>query len=333
MEGSKISVIVPVYKVEPYLRKCLDSVVNQTYQNLEIILVDDGSPDRCGAICEEYAVRDKRIRVIHKENGGVSSARNAGLSAVTGEWIGWVDSDDWIEADMYECLLKKAEEQEADIAVCGMAEHCPAGTFQRGWKEEQTLDNRQALKMLLENGTMHNSLCDKLWRKELFQGLWFPEGQVYEDMDMVGRLFERAGRVLCVPGVKYHYIQREDGIMGDRSLKKRLEHYETARRRLEEMGRRWPEFVSMLEGQCVASAVPVWCGYYSNPREERKRYRSQIEKIAAFGKENYRKALEYISLGRIGRMVVRLIPHTQWWSFALAGALSWAYQVKRGRGL
>ena len=97
----KISVIVPVYKVEPYLRKCLDSIINQTYRNLQIILVDDGSPDNCGAICDEYASKDSRIEVIHEENGGVSAARNAGLKLAAGDYIGWVDSDDWIEPDMY----------------------------------------------------------------------------------------------------------------------------------------------------------------------------------------------------------------------------------------
>ena len=106
MQTPKISVIVPVYKVEPYLRKCLDSIVGQTYQNLEIILVDDGSPDKCGEICDEYARRDERIQVIHQENGGVSAARNAGLKKVTGEWIGWIDPDDWAEPDMFEYLLK-----------------------------------------------------------------------------------------------------------------------------------------------------------------------------------------------------------------------------------
>jgi len=97
---AKISVIVPVYKVEPYLRKCLDSIVGQTHRNLEIILVDDGSPDNCGAICDEYAARDERIKVIHKENGGVASARNAGLAVASGDYIGWGGSDDWIETDM-----------------------------------------------------------------------------------------------------------------------------------------------------------------------------------------------------------------------------------------
>ena len=101
MDTPKISVIVPVYKVEQYLRKCLDSIVNQTYCNLEIILVDDGSPDSCGAICDEYVTKDGRVNAIHKENRGVSSAKNTGLSAATGEWVGWVDADDWIEPDMY----------------------------------------------------------------------------------------------------------------------------------------------------------------------------------------------------------------------------------------
>ena len=125
MPDAKISIIVPVYKVEPYLRKCLDSIVGQTYQKLEIILVDDGSPDSCGAICDAYAARDERIRVIHKENGGVASARNAGLDAATGDYIGWVDSDDWIEADMFECLLKGAEDYDADIVVCGREDSYP----------------------------------------------------------------------------------------------------------------------------------------------------------------------------------------------------------------
>ena len=146
MKEPKISVIVPVYKVEPYLRKCLDSIVNQTYRNLEIILVDDGSPDNCGAICDEYAAGDGRIRVIHQENGGVSSARNAGLSAVTGEWVGWVDSDDWIEPDMYEYLLKNALEQNADIAVCSHYEvHRETEVF-CGWTGVQLLDTEAALK-------------------------------------------------------------------------------------------------------------------------------------------------------------------------------------------
>lgn len=111
----KLSVIVPIYNVEPYLRQCLDSIVNQTYRNLEIILVDDGSPDNCGAICDEYAEKDERIFVVHKQNGGLSAARNDGIARATGEWITFVDSDDWCDTDYYEQLFKALENE--DLAM------------------------------------------------------------------------------------------------------------------------------------------------------------------------------------------------------------------------
>ena len=111
----KVSIIVPVYKVEKYLRKCIDSIINQTLKDIEIILVDDGSPDNCGKICDEYAAKDTRIKVIHKENGGLSSARNAGMEVAEGEYIGFVDSDDWIESDMYMTLWQKAKDINADL--------------------------------------------------------------------------------------------------------------------------------------------------------------------------------------------------------------------------
>lgn len=113
-----ISVIVPVYKVEKYIKKCIESIINQTYENLEIILVDDGSPDNCGKICDEYAKKDKRIKVIHKENGGVSSARNLGLEKSNGQYITFIDSDDWIEEEYCEILLTTLKEQNADCAIC-----------------------------------------------------------------------------------------------------------------------------------------------------------------------------------------------------------------------
>lgn len=114
-----ISVIVPVYKVEKYLNQCVDSITNQTYKNLEIILVEDGSPDNCGRICDEYAKKDSRIKVIHKENGGVSSARNVGLNTSTGNWIAFVDSDDWIEKEYFEAMINQAKKENANVILCG----------------------------------------------------------------------------------------------------------------------------------------------------------------------------------------------------------------------
>ena len=116
----KVSIIVPVYKVEKYLRKCIDSIINQTLKDIEIILVDDGSPDNCGKICDEYAAKDTRIKVIHKENGGLSSARNAGMEVAEGEYIGFVDSDDWIETDYVGELLFCLIQSESDMAICSI---------------------------------------------------------------------------------------------------------------------------------------------------------------------------------------------------------------------
>ncbi len=333
MKEPKISVIVPVYKVEPYLRKCLDSIVNQTYRNLEIILVDDGSPDNCGAICDEYAAGDGRIRVIHQENGGVSSARNAGLSAATGEWVGWVDSDDWIEPDMYEYLLKNALEQNADIAVCSHYEvHRETEVF-CGWTGVQLLDTEAALKLLLENNQMKNLLWDRLWRREILDGLVFPVGHTYEDIAVMHRLFLKARRVLCLPEAKYHYRQRQGSIVDDKSLGNRINHYHAAKLRLDEMYLQWPQFRQLLEAQCVASAVGIWTGYYSNPKKERRRYHEELKEIAAFGKIHYRKALEHMNLGLAGRLVLYLIPHAAWWAFSLAGFCGWGYKIKHGRAL
>ena len=114
-----ISVVVPVYNVEKYIDKCINSIINQTYKNLEIILVDDGSPDNCGKICDEYAKKDNRIKVTHKENGGVSSARNIGIKNATGDWLTFVDADDWIENNFVEQLLKIGNQENAEIVLCG----------------------------------------------------------------------------------------------------------------------------------------------------------------------------------------------------------------------
>jgi len=333
MDEPKISVIVPVYNVEPYLRKCLDSIVNQTYRNLEIILVDDGSPDHCGAICDEYAEKDSRIVVIHKENGGVSSARNAGLAAVTGEWIGWVDPDDWIEADMFSCLIEGTLEMYVDIVVCGRYEEYEGYTTERVWKNREMLGRHEAIKKLLENDLMQNFLWDKLWKKELFCGIWFPEGRTYEDIAVMHRLFERTATVCCLPVSKYHYFQRRNSIVSNVSLKNRINHYLAAKERYYEMKDAWPEFQNLLEAQCVASAVGIWTSYLKNPYEDRRTCRDQLQEISEFAGEHYKSALKHMRLGPTGRAVICLTPHPNTWAFVLSLIFSWAYKMKHGREL
>jgi glycosyltransferase involved in cell wall biosynthesis len=199
-----ISVIVPVYNVEIYLRKCLDSIINQTYKNLEIILVDDGSPDNCGKVCDEYATKDKRVKVIHKANGGQSSARNAGLDIATGEYIAFVDSDDYIAENMYEDLIGIAQKEMADIVTY---------TFyiidSRGIRIAQTVDadnlSIDEIRYLVLMDKYLNCACDKLHKAELFKDLRFFEGVYSEDLFITPTLFFRAQKVVLTQKPYYYY--------------------------------------------------------------------------------------------------------------------------------
>lgn len=311
----------------------MESVLTQTYHDLEIILVDDGSPDGCGKICDEYAERDERVKVIHKPNGGVASARNAGLAAATGEWIGWVDSDDWAEPALFETLLRGALETSAEISVCGHWEEYRGRREVSGWQERRVLDTEQALGELLENGRMKNLLWDRIFHRTLFDGLQFPEGRTYEDIAVMHWLFLRAEKVACLPEVLYHYRQREGSIVDNTSLGNRINHYIASKERYDALSGEWPQFRQLMEAQCVASAVGIWAGCLSNPRGDREKYVKDLQAIADFSAIHYQKALKYMDLGLAGRMVLRLTQHNSWWAFAAARGVAALYRWKHGREL
>ena len=222
-----ITVIVPVYKVEDYLERCVESIRNQTYQNLEVILVDDGSPDRCGEMCDELAAKDSRIQVIHKKNGGLSSARNAGIDMAKGEYIGFVDSDDWIEPDMYENLYRAAVEYDAQIVASGLQEDYPDGRVRHfdpeypANSQVQVYSKLEALRICLENTKITFSACDKLFHRDIFRDIRMTEGILFEDMEMTPRCLELTQRVVYDPRPYYHYIMTEDSILrGNYSLRR-----------------------------------------------------------------------------------------------------------------
>lgn len=216
-----ISVIVPVYNVEPYLRRCIDSILNQTYQTLEILLVDDGSPDGCPQICDGYAELDGRVRVIHKPNGGLSSARNAGIAQAAGEWIGFVDSDDYIAPKMYEKLYDAVKQNDADLAICDYVFVDNAG------KETQTdctsigyevLTKREAFNKLnilgpnRKSSVKYITAVNKLYRRSIFDGCLFKECVLHEDEFFVHRMLECCTTVAVVGEVLYYYVQRDGSI-------------------------------------------------------------------------------------------------------------------------
>lgn len=221
-----VSIIVPVYKVEKYLEYCVKSLINQTLNDIEIILVDDGSPDSCGEICDKLAKSDERIKVIHKINGGLSSARNAGIDVATGEYIGFVDSDDWIEPDMYEYLLKLIKEYNADIADCEMLETAQRQFTKINQKEViEKLNQKEALDMFfrVSKSNINYCVCDKLFKKVIFEKVKFTEGIIFEDIDFNYKALMHVDTVVVSNSCKYYYYKNAEGISRNSFRKKDLE--------------------------------------------------------------------------------------------------------------
>lgn len=219
METPLISVIVPVYKVESYLNRCVDSIINQTYHNLEIILVDDGSPDNCGKICDEYMIKDYRIKVIHKENGGQSEARNVGLDMAKGEYITFVDSDDWIHYQYIEILYNDIIQANADISMCTFIRtsdiHCADKAYKRYRNHKPKIMNKeQAIEKTLYQNKLDSSPWDKLYKRNLFDGLRFTVGRIYEDLEIIYKIYDRATILTYTDYALYYYFYREDSTLG-----------------------------------------------------------------------------------------------------------------------
>lgn len=209
----KVSIIVPVYKAEAYLHRCVDSILDQTFTDFELLLIDDGSPDRSGEICDEYAQKDSRIRVIHKENGGVSSARQRGLDEAVGEYTIHADPDDWVEPNMLEELYKKAKQDDADIVICDYFNNI--GTKQTICRQcPSSLEPKQVLMELFQQ--LHGSCCNKLARRVCYKqyGIEFPRGINYcEDLfTWVQFLSHKEVKVAYLNKAFYHYFDNPESI-------------------------------------------------------------------------------------------------------------------------
>lgn len=209
-----VSVIIPIYKVEQYLRRCIDSIVNQTYTNLEIILVDDGSPDNCSQICDEYAAKDKRIIVIHKENGGLSDARNAGLEICKGEYVSFVDSDDWIANSFVEQLVNAVILHDADISVTNFI-YEPRSSVAKAKPDSniEILDSQQSVKKLWSNDYVtFVTAWGKIYKASLFTSIRFPKGKIHEDEYTTYKLLYQSKKTVFLNQPLYFYFQRKDSI-------------------------------------------------------------------------------------------------------------------------
>lgn len=214
----KISIIVPIYKVEKYLSRCVDSILNQTFTDFECILVDDGSPDNCPEICDEYAKRDKRIRVIHKQNGGLSDARNAGIDIAQGEYFGFVDSDDWIHPQMYEILYNSIARKNVLLSVCAYEQVEEERTFEK--IENPIFEIENGMDFLVNDHVTAVVAWNKLYHKSLFDDIRYPIDKLHEDEFVTYRILYKSGNIAFCRKKMYMYFMNPEGITkGDFSPK------------------------------------------------------------------------------------------------------------------
>lgn len=226
-----VSIIVPVYNVEPYLRKCLDSLVCQTYPEIEIIAVDDGSSDASSEICDEYASRYHNIKVIHQDNGGLSVARNVGMDHASGQYYGFVDSDDYVSPLFIQKLVRAAQESGADISMCRFGHN---GSFQLRGNGIQILQRRELALALCNDATGNFGIvCNKLYSAGLFSDIRFPEGRIHEDEATVYQLFWAAGECAMLEEVLYCYRVRDNSIVNSPFTPARMDAAQAYQERIE----------------------------------------------------------------------------------------------------
>lgn len=232
-----ISIVVPIYKVEKYLEKCVYSLLTQSYKNLEIILVDDGSPDNCGKICDRFQIMDNRIKVIHKINGGLSDARNVGVEVATGEYITFVDSDDYVDNDYINYLYSLLKTNDSDISIVMPYQVDENYIIKKSNKKEKiyNYDSVNALKTMLYQKKFETSAWGKLFKIDIVKGIKFPVGKIYEDIGTIYKYLLKAKNVTFSTKRIYYYLQRNDSIMGRKYKSNDLDYVYNSKLLLEEM--------------------------------------------------------------------------------------------------
>ncbi|WP_053984386.1 glycosyltransferase family 2 protein [Niameybacter massiliensis] len=292
-----ISVVIPIYNVEPYLKRCIDSVIQQTYSNVEIWLVNDGSIDRCGQIADQYAKKDCRIHVIHKVNGGLSDARNVGMASATGEYLFFLDSDDWIVPDALESLYGTIQKEDADLVVGGLYYAYEDKISQEfRMKEEnmafEVLDHFQAMEALVCCESIKNFAWGKLYKRSLIQDIKFPKGKLFEDIFWQHQVFSRVHKCVVLAKPIVYYFQRPESIVGTFKAKN-LDRLEGLHERYKFISHNYPELALGMQqqflGACVESLVLL---FLYKKQINNKKYRREICKYINTNYQELQKCCE-----------------------------------------
>lgn len=239
-----ISVIVPVYNVEKYICRCLDSIIHQTYQNLEIILVDDGSLDNSGKICKEYARKDIRISVFHKVNGGVSDARNYGIDKANGEYLAFIDSDDYVDLDYIEYLYSLIS-RGYKLAICSLCVFFTSNghLLNKGNGKEVVLSGKKCIEMMCYHKEVDTAVYAKLIHKSLFKNVRFPKGKIFEDIGTLYLIFDQCEKIICGFIPKYYYMIRENSIVTSAFHIRKLDFIDMTDQMADYVNKKYPDLV------------------------------------------------------------------------------------------
>jgi len=278
-----ISVIIPVYNVEKLISRCVDSVLNQTYQNFEIILVDDGSPDNCPQLCDEYAKKDARILVLHKQNGGLSSARNAGIEAAKGEYITFIDSDDYINDDYLQTLYTAISEDNTSLAIGSHRAVYDNGTvIDRSNGKRDVLSSKQALEAMLYDDGVDVSAWAKLYKRELFSDIRYPEGRLYEDAATTYKLIDKAARVSLDSKIIYNYMIRSTSIAAGTFTPKKMDLITSTKEMCDFVTNKYPE----LEKAAFRRLVYAYLSTLSQLAQSDEKFPNEQNELVSFIKAN-----------------------------------------------
>ena len=300
-----ISVIVPVYNVEKYLKRCVDSIKNQTYDNIEIILVDDGSKDSSGKICDDLSKSDNRIVVIHKKNGGLSSARNAGLKKASGKYVAFVDSDDFIEKDMYKNLYSLISKSEYKIASCGFKYVYDNGKIEKKLEtnDVKKFDFYDSIKEMNIYRYFDMSVCTKLFRKEIFEDIEFPVGKLSEDFFIMYKLIEKSNGLIYINKYMYNYFQRVNSITKSTTINSDFER--AAYEQMVYIENKYPNLKPVVRSAYASANLTVFNFYIKNgvkcPKNVKMTIRKNVidnfkyvKKSKMYGKVKYLQFLIFI---------------------------------------
>lgn len=252
-----ISVIVPIYKVEQYLCRCVECLTAQTYKNLEIILVDDGSPDNCPQLCDAYAKKDSRIKVIHKKNGGLSDARNAGMKVATGEYISFIDSDDYVSNDFIETLYNAILSENSDIVECSVVKFYEDEHFDE-YKDDlkiTSFNTEESLSKLIAENPFKQHVWNKLYKSDLVSGVPYAVGKLNEDEFWTYQIFGQAKKVTRVNKTMYYYFQRQSSIMGNTYNLRRLDALEGKANRQKYIEKYFPGLAAQAKVDLFESCI------------------------------------------------------------------------------